>query len=315
MTGGDLAAAMPAVARALLGEPVAGLSTAKEWRYGRRGSLAVNVERGLWRDHEAGTGGGVVALIRRERGGDTADALQWLGGGVGRILAPSARAHAGARSSRNDHDSAEKSAYALAIWREAASPHGSPAETYLASRGLHLGLLGEPPGDRVRFAAQCPFGRGVRSPVMLALLTDIAGGAPVGIRRTALTTSGARASDDGTKLPHKALGRSGNAVARLSGGIAAPRELALCEGIETGLSVAAATGATVWACPAGTLARMPVLPGVERLTIFADNDAPGLAAARLTATRWRAGGRDADIQTPCRAGADFNDLWMEGRNG
>ena len=55
---GDLAATMPAVARALLGEPVAGLSTAKEWRYGRRGSLAIDVERGLWRDHQAGTGGG-----------------------------------------------------------------------------------------------------------------------------------------------------------------------------------------------------------------------------------------------------------------
>ena len=151
---------------------------------------------------------------------------------------------------------------------------------------------------------------------MLALLTDIATGAPTGIRRTALCRQYARARDaSGNKLPHKVLGRAGNAVARLGGATSPSRELALCEGVETGLSVVAATGATVWACPAGSLAGVPVLHGVERLAIYADNDPPGLNAARAVAARWLAAGRHVSIDTPSRHGADFNDLWLENCNG
>ena len=75
------------------------------------------------------------------------------------------------------------------------------------------------------------------------------------------------------------------------------------------------TGANVWACPAGTLAKVPVLPGVERLAIYADNDPPGLSAARVVAHRWLAAGRHVSIETPSRTGADFNDLWLENCNG
>ena len=314
MTGGDLAAVMPAVARALLGDPVVHLSTAREWRYGRRGSLAIDVERGLWRDHEAATGGGVLDLIRRECGGDLTAARQWLAShGTGSATVSPAPVRA--MAAKNPDDRA-RIAYALGIWHGAHPPHGTPAQAYLASRGLHLGLLGDAPGDRIRFAPACPFGPGTRRPAMLALLTDIATGAPAGIRRTALTADAARARDALlNKLPHKVLGRAGNAVARLAGSTRPPAALALCEGVETGLSVMAATGATVWACPAGTLAKVPVLPGVERLAIYADNDPPGLTAARAVASRWRAAGRTISIETPSRPGADFNDLWMENHNG
>ena len=67
------------VARVLLGEPSS--ATARELRYGTRGSLAVHVggERaGTWHDFEADEGGGVLDLVRRERRCDTAAALAWL---------------------------------------------------------------------------------------------------------------------------------------------------------------------------------------------------------------------------------------------
>ena len=57
------------VAVALLGEPNAALSSERELRYGHRGSLAVHIAgpyAGWFRDHEAGTGGGVLDLIGRE---------------------------------------------------------------------------------------------------------------------------------------------------------------------------------------------------------------------------------------------------------
>src|SRR5438552_2560446 len=55
------------VARALLGEPNPE-STRKELRYGSRGSLSIDLEKGTWFDFETGKGGGVLALIERETG-------------------------------------------------------------------------------------------------------------------------------------------------------------------------------------------------------------------------------------------------------
>lgn len=310
----DLAATMPSVARALLGDPVAHLSTAAEWRYGRRGSLAIDVKRGLWCDHEAASGGGVIDLIRRERGGDVQAAMQWLNEASETFAASLAPARVTARlPDRASRDDGKRTSDALRIWQGAMPPSGTLAEAYLAGRELSLGLLGKIPGNRIRFASACPFGPGERQPAMLALLTDFASGQATGIRRTALIAPGERARDaGGVKLPHKALGVARSAVARLAGGDAPPAHLALCEGLETGLSVMAATGATVWAClSAGTLAKVPPLAGVERLTIYADHDPPGLHAARETARRWAAAGRLVTVETPSRAGADFNDIWME----
>ena len=63
------------VARALLGEPSS--TTRREFRYGRTGWLSVRLDSGAWFDFKAGTGGGVLALVERERGSRAA-ALEWL---------------------------------------------------------------------------------------------------------------------------------------------------------------------------------------------------------------------------------------------
>ena len=42
------------------------------------GALSVDCERGTWFDHEAGEGGGVLALVERECGSDRAGAIAWL---------------------------------------------------------------------------------------------------------------------------------------------------------------------------------------------------------------------------------------------
>ena len=55
----DVSAFMEPVARELLGEPNRALSGPKEWRYGSRGSLSIDLEKGVWHDHERGEGGGV----------------------------------------------------------------------------------------------------------------------------------------------------------------------------------------------------------------------------------------------------------------
>src|SRR6516165_10140645 len=60
----DFNSLMKPVALRLLGEPAQKLSN--EWRYGGRGSLAIDLKKGSWFDHEANVGGGVFDLIRRQ---------------------------------------------------------------------------------------------------------------------------------------------------------------------------------------------------------------------------------------------------------
>ena len=74
--GADWPAIAGDVAVALLGEPSS--RSGRELRYGRKGSLSVHLDKGTWRDHESATGGGVLDLVKRERGCDTAGAMAWL---------------------------------------------------------------------------------------------------------------------------------------------------------------------------------------------------------------------------------------------
>ena len=79
----DFASLMPDVARELLGEPNARLSSAKKWRYGTHGSLSVDLVKGTWYDNEAGGGpgaeGGVRDLIAAKTGTNAnGGATEWL---------------------------------------------------------------------------------------------------------------------------------------------------------------------------------------------------------------------------------------------
>ncbi|WP_139025068.1 AAA family ATPase [Bradyrhizobium sp. STM 3843] len=69
---------MEPVARMLLGEPNATLSSESELRYGSHGSLSVDLAKGAWFDHERGVGGGVIGLIHDKRGLEEKDAFEWL---------------------------------------------------------------------------------------------------------------------------------------------------------------------------------------------------------------------------------------------
>ena len=54
------------VARCLLGEPNKALSSKSELRFGTKGSLAIDLTKGTWYDHERDQGGGMFDLIKRE---------------------------------------------------------------------------------------------------------------------------------------------------------------------------------------------------------------------------------------------------------
>jgi hypothetical protein len=74
----NLAKYMETVALELLGPPDDENRRGSEWRYGTNGSLAINLDIGTFYDFENEEGGGVLDLIKREKGLTGKDAFEWL---------------------------------------------------------------------------------------------------------------------------------------------------------------------------------------------------------------------------------------------
>lgn len=72
----NLSAHYEAIALKELGPPQS--KRGNEWRYGSHGSLAVDVRKGIWFDHEANQGGGIIGLITRQRGATMASVADIL---------------------------------------------------------------------------------------------------------------------------------------------------------------------------------------------------------------------------------------------
>lgn len=64
----DFSAIVKPVLLQILGEPNQQLSTAKELRFGRKGSLSVDPVKGIWSDFETGDSGGLLDLIHYKTG-------------------------------------------------------------------------------------------------------------------------------------------------------------------------------------------------------------------------------------------------------
>ena len=127
------------VARALLGDPNPRLSRRRVLRYGQRGSLSIDVGRGLWTDFEAQESGGVLDLITRERRCDTAGAMRWLAeqGWLDGTPMPSDSEPPPPMPADDvdaDKNDAARVALVDALWRAAVPADKTPARAYLARR-------------------------------------------------------------------------------------------------------------------------------------------------------------------------------------
>ena len=227
-------------ARSRFGEPNRRLSTRVELRYGRKGSLAVQLvgsKAGLWYDHEAVRGGSL--LSRDERPDDHRD------------LTASQR-----RQIRDDEQRRHRVADVL---ERCIDPDGTPVVAYLRRRGITRDLP-----HSIRFC---------RRPYGMAALAQDGGGGVRAVQITYLTDDGRKARrPDGVQK--RTLAACENWVAIAAVRFPGSRGVVLCEGVETALSVWQATGRTVWAClgPAG-IGRIFV-PGTGAITIARDGDAP-----------------------------------------
>jgi hypothetical protein len=142
---------------------------------------------------------------------------------------------------------------------------------------------------------------------IVAVLTDaVTGERTGGITRTFVH----HGRKIGKAMSLSGAGRTG--IIRLSPDDQALAGLHIAEGLETALSAMMKDFRPMWATgSAGTMAKFPVLVGIECLTIFADNDSEkqdtGRKAAIRAAQRWRAARREALVFEPLEPG-DLNDI-------
>jgi phage/plasmid primase-like uncharacterized protein len=188
------------------------------------------------------------------------------------------------------------------LWTQAVPPTRE-AIAYFEKRGIPLGDV--PNQGGLRFLPRCPFDGEVR-PCVVGRLTDVISGAPGGIWRRPVT---------GEKP--KTFGPLKGHCIRLWPDEDVTQGLVIGEGVETILAAAInkmhrnTLLQPAWACGCDdNLRNFPVLPGIEHLTILADNDQSGAgqAAARACAERWAAADRQVEVLAPDIVGEDFNDI-------
>jgi putative DNA primase/helicase len=218
------------------------------------------------------------------------------------LATPSAAASGHRPSTQPDADSL---AFAKRIWREATAASGTLVETYLQSRSLAAPIF-----PTLRYAWLRHRESRQSLPCMVAAV-QAADGRLSGLHRTFLRHDGRGKAD--VQPAKKMLGSCRGGAVRLA---AAGRELALCEGIETGLSIRhACPDLPVWcALSAGNLDQLALPAEVEKVVLIADGDPVGLAAAHRAAQRYGASGRRIRlVELP--SGMDANDVLRRGAAG
>ncbi|MEW9580599.1 toprim domain-containing protein [Paraburkholderia sp. DGU8] len=145
-------------------------------------------------------------------------------------------------------------------------------------------------------------------PALVALITDVLTGEPLSLHRTWVKADGTKADIDPPRL---LLGghRKQGGVIRLWPDADVNTCLGIAEGLETALSLAWC-GLPAWSLiDAGNLAKLPVVPGIEVLTIARDNDPAGIAAADECGRRWVEAG--AEVLVSQQTENDLNDTILE----
>jgi hypothetical protein len=178
------------------------------------------------------------------------------------------------------------------IWSRTVPLRGTIGENYLRHRRCAL-----PPADSdVRYLASTDR----YPPSLCSLVSDAVTGKPMTLHFTRLRADGlGKAGTERDKLLLAGHPKAGGGI-RIWPDDVVTHGLGIAEGIETALAAAHAY-TPVWAMvDAGNLGKFPVLSGIEALTIFADNDPPGITAARACGARWAEAGREVRLVVPAR---------------
>jgi phage/plasmid primase-like uncharacterized protein len=267
--------------------------------------FAININKQVFNCRVCDVGGDVIRLIEFLDGVTFREACARLT--AGELFDGGFRRHLDLgghhqRVERERNEGAERIERAAAIWDEAKLITGTAGEDYLRERRILIDDVPECGG--LRWHANCLWGSST-APCIVARFTDLITNEPQGIWRRPVS---------GEKP--KAYGPMAGCVIRLWPDEEVTQGLVIGEGVETVLAAsriihrnallrpAWATGGT------GNLTKIPVLAGIDALTILVDHDAnnAGQRAAEECAQRWRYAGREVIQLIPNETGVDFNDM-------
>lgn len=269
---------------------------AGKWRttrcefHGGSDSMRVNTQTGAYVCMACGArGGDVLDYERAVTGADFATAARalgcWAGGEVPvRIVKPQPRPEKKQRTSLSD--------WGRELWAECRPISGIAAD-YLRARCCLL-----PPADGdLRWHPALKHPSGYVGPAMVGLVTHAATNEPLSLHRTWIRPDGRKADVAKPKLLLAGHALD-SGVIRLWPDEAVTYGLGIAEGIETALSLAHVFQSVWAALDVNHLAKFSPLPGIESLTIAADNDErqAGQLAAQQCAAVWAAAGREVFIR-------------------
>lgn len=248
---------------------------------------------GAWRDEASGDKGDVFKLICYCRGLDFKQAIAWARGWLNYEQLPAdavrlarstiAREQSDDRQ-RDARDLEENRKRALGLWLKAdAKLDGSITERYLDHRGIVLGALARPPGCIRHFSAHKHSESGQLLPCMAVMMTSTVTNQAQAVHRTWLALDGSAKAD---VMPARKIWPSfKGSVMRLARGetelsvddaVARGKvdRLALCEGVEDGLSIAVACpDLRVWSVGVlGNLQHVRIPDCCAEVIVCADND-------------------------------------------
>jgi len=199
-------------------------------------------------------------------------------------------------------DRQEKRAFnsnARRLWHSATAISDSPAEEYLAKRGILRA------SDQLRYLQRTPLGpRGAVQflPAMLAAITTDVG--VIAVHRTFLDSGSGKLA--GFDRPKRALGSLGCGAVRLAPPAAG--RLGLAEGIESAMSAMQLFGIPCWATLGNERFGLVAIPeSVRELHLFIDNDLGGELADLRARKAYLAPGRVIRSRVPASTGFDWND--------
>jgi putative DNA primase/helicase len=291
-------------------------------RWGTKGSFELTLRgrfKGCYYDFEAGEHGDLFSLIMRRQGLTFVEAVEWAARWVGLPTdyepAPEEtkkeKAREAARRAKEPVDAAEdaakeakKLAFARKNWDEARPIDGTLGEQYLyETRKIHL----------LNFPASIRWS--IKQKAIICAVTDSAGEL-VAIQLIAVTSEGRKDVERWQAGAKMSFGPVGKGVVRLPGAAHGP--LCICEGIETGLTVWAATGNETWVLLGGMRRAAKVAPAGRRIIVCRDDDkinSPAANSVKAALRDLRAKGMDVREAWPhaIHRGdkSDFNDVAQE----
>jgi DNA primase len=266
----------------------------------RKPSLVVTDDIGLYYCHGCHATGDVIDFLRAIHGYGFLEAVGWISGAIPALDVGRNRDR---RRKLDRARLALTSTYARFQWQEAGPIDGSPAERYLRMRGINGPIpptlrYGRPP----LWIDPRTGKKGPRHHALIAACQNITGRV-TGIHRTFVEADGQLAP---LRRPKQSLGQIRGGAVRLG---PEASEVIICEGPEDGLTIQELLPSTpVWvALGTGNMPTMMLPPGIKRVLVAGDNDAPGRRAVEAACEVFRIQGRHAAAIYPGHTFGDFND--------